>query len=112
MQVSVCDTLLIVRTPFLPFLPKVGSSCSDNGTCSENYALNDLSTMTKHAAYRLKDPIVLYIHGYHEDQTKDTIKMVVTSYSTRGKCNLVLIDWSHTAADLYPVVVSNVQPVC
>lgn len=86
-------------------------ACSENGTCCEKYALNGLSTMTRHVAYKFGHPLVLYIHGFREDQTKDTVEMVVTSYIARNEYNLVLLDWSYTAADLYPVVVPNVQPV-
>lgn len=67
--------------------------------------------MTQHSAYECTNPFVLYIHGFNEDQTKDTVEMVVKSYTTRDEYNFVLLDWSYTAADSYPMVVENVQPV-
>lgn len=96
--------------PF-PFQHECRAFCSENGTCHEKYALNQLLAMTKHSEYKREDQVVIYIHGFHEDQTKDTVEMVVQSYTTRGDCNLVVLDWSYTAADMYPMVVTNVKPV-
>lgn len=67
--------------------------------------------MTQHSEYKREDQVVIYIHGFHEDQTKDTVEMIVQSYTARDECNLVLLDWSYTAADMYPIVVRNVKPV-
>lgn len=106
MQVSSCD---IPHSQWQAF--PISTLCSENGTCNGKYALNDFAALAQHAEYKHEDPLVLYIHGFHEDPTKDTVEMVIKSYMTRGECNLVLIDWSHTAADLYPVVVPNVKPV-
>lgn len=84
---------------------------SENGTCSQKHTLNELDVLTRHPNYNHSHTTTVYIHGFHEDIKKDTVQMVVRSYMTRDDCNLVMVDWSHTAADLYPVVRQNVEPV-
>lgn len=104
--------VICVRVNFFDFYMKAARTpCSVNGTCDEKYALKELNAMTQHAEYKFKDPMVVYIHGFHEDKTKDTVEMIIEGYTIRNEYNLVLVDWSYTAADLYPVVVSNVKPV-
>lgn len=66
-----------------------------------SFAFNELSQLTQSARFRRDLPTVMYLHGFHEDQTKDSVKAIHDAYISRGKENLVLLDWANVVAGNY-----------
>ncbi|XP_034943083.1 lipase member H-A-like [Chelonus insularis] len=52
-------------------------------------------------------PLVIYIHGFHEHPSNESIRTIVGAYLERGTDNIFLADWSNLAYDPYIKVVKN-----
>lgn len=75
---------------------------------SETYEGVNIGEITRHPAYDRRNPTTLYIHGYIEDQTSDTVVKMVRAYALRGNNNFIALNWARAASGpLYPMAVRN-----
>lgn len=51
--------------------------------------------------FNLDLPLKVLIHGWQGDRNHITIEPVKNAYLTRGKCNLLIVDWSSGAGQNY-----------
>lgn len=80
---------------------------------SETYEGVNIGEITRHPAYDRRNPTTLYIHGYVEEQTSDTVVQMVRAYAIRGNNNFIALNWARGASGLlYPIAVRNAYRVC
>lgn len=67
---------------------------------SETFDENEVYTFSKsveifqHAKYDQNRKTVLYLHGYLEAPTNESIHLIVDSYLQRNDHNIIILDWS------------------
>lgn len=66
-----------------------------------SFEFNELAQLTQSAHFKPELPTVMYLHGFHEDQTKESVKEIHDAYISRGKENLILLDWAAVVAGNY-----------
>ncbi|CAH0731289.1 unnamed protein product, partial [Brenthis ino] len=108
-----------IRT-FLVSVPKGRSiSLSDtriayykNSTKSkQSYRLENIDALLKDKSFDLKKPTVLYIHGYSEIVTDESVESVVLAYLKHGGYNILVLDWSNLAFGNYFVIILDIKPI-
>lgn len=60
-----------------------------------------------------KKRTVLYVHGYVEQPTHQSIHTIVDAYLQRGDHNVLVLDWSELAdGNFFVDAVPNIKQVC
>lgn len=78
-----------------------------NLTMSKSFKLNGISKLVRDSHYNAKNPTVLYIHGWEENQTQPNVAVIPHSYATRGGWNVILLNWDRIAVGNYTYVWYN-----
>uniref|UniRef100_A0A2H1W268 SFRICE_021854 n=1 Tax=Spodoptera frugiperda TaxID=7108 RepID=A0A2H1W268_SPOFR len=81
---------------------------STNVTSPSSYRIANLRAVLSDPAFDAKKPTVLYVHGYVELLTDDSITTVVSAYLKRGGYNVLVVDWSNLAFGNYVIVAKTV----
>lgn len=77
------------------------------------YELDETCAMFKHANFDKQKPTVLYIHGYVEAPTHQSVSVIVQAYLQRNDHNILVLDWSQLADGNYLLdAVPNMKQVC
>lgn len=86
--------------------------CGNSPNNTEKLDSPFIDDIIRHTAFNQSNPTTLYIHGYMEDQTSDTVVTVVDAYARRGNNNFIALNWEFGACDpTYAVAVRNVYQV-
>ncbi|KAF7993920.1 hypothetical protein HCN44_011189 [Aphidius gifuensis] len=56
-------------------------------------------------------PLVIYIHGFREHPSNESIRTVVGAHLERGTDNIFLLDWSKLAFDPYLTVITRLKEI-
>lgn len=68
--------------------------------------------MLSHSDFDADKKTVLYLHGYVEAPTHESIRVIVDAYIKRGDHNILVLDWSQLADGNYFVdAVQNIKDV-
>ncbi|KAJ1528143.1 hypothetical protein ONE63_008057 [Megalurothrips usitatus] len=78
-----------------------GRSLDDYGEYLLKTKADGLLTDTRFIENR---PTVIYVHGYVEDATKESVRTVLSAFMAHGGYNAVFLDWSRAAAESYASV--------
>lgn len=102
-------TLYHILFPFvLPFHANY-SKVFDEHTV---YPVNESLAIMTHAKFDHKKKTVLYIHGYVEDPTHQSIHVIVDAYLQRDDYNIMVLDWSDLAdGNFFVDAVPNIKQV-
>ncbi|XP_045538194.1 phospholipase A1 member A [Papilio machaon] len=73
------------------------------------YYYASIKQLLAHPEFDLSKPTSLYIHGYVEQATDDSILTVVRAYQRRGGHNLLLLDWSNLSFGNYLNVILDLK---
>lgn len=77
------------------------------------YSLDESKNIPQHVKFDKLKPTVLYLHGYIENMTVESIHVIVDAYLKRGDHNLLVLDWSELADGSYVLdCVPNMKQVC
>lgn len=57
--------------------------------------------MFKHLHFDKQKPTVLYIHGYVEAPSHESVNVIVQAYLKRNDHNVLILDWSELADGNY-----------
>ncbi|XP_037928032.1 pancreatic lipase-related protein 3 isoform X3 [Teleopsis dalmanni] len=68
---------------------------------SSIYSLNDYSSLLENSNFDKSKNTVLYLHGYLEDPSVESIHVIVDAYMQRDDINLIILDWSELADGNY-----------
>ncbi|CAH2095559.1 unnamed protein product [Euphydryas editha] len=84
-----------------------------NGSVEDHkwYRFDNIASLLSHPNFDLNKPTALYIHGYVEYATDNSILRVVRSYLKHGDHNMLVLDWSNLAFGNYLNVVLDVPLV-
>ncbi|XP_055921925.1 lipase member H-A-like [Eupeodes corollae] len=72
-----------------------------NFTDSATFELDDGISLLKHEKFDKTKKTVLYVHGYLENLTVESIKVIVEAYLQRKDVNLIVLDWGELADGNY-----------
>jgi len=72
-------------------------------TFDENtvFPFNDANNILSHPKYDSNRKTVIYVHGYAEAPSNESIHVIVDSYLTRSDFNIIIYDWSKGAFGNY-----------
>ncbi|XP_015586914.1 phospholipase A1 member A [Cephus cinctus] len=56
-----------------------------------------------------KKPLVIYLHGFREHPSNESVQTVVGAYLDRGNDNILLVDWSDLALERYITLVIKIK---
>ncbi|XP_011314500.1 lipase member H-A-like [Fopius arisanus] len=56
-------------------------------------------------------PLVIYVHGFREHPSNESVRTVVGAYLEHGKENILLLDWSRLAAGDYIATIQRVRKI-
>lgn len=77
------------------------------------FQLNELPQLIASDSFRPSLTTLIYLHGFHEDQTKESVITIYEAYQSTGAYNIVMIDWSVGAAGNYvEAVINSVAVIC
>lgn len=77
------------------------------------YELDETCVMFKHSNFDKQKATVLYIHGYVEAPSHQSVNVIVQAYLQRNDHNVLVLDWSPLADGNYLLdAVPNVKQVC
>lgn len=71
------------------------------------FSLTSLDQVASHSSYNQRHPTALYIHGYRENITSESVQTIVKAFSVRKTHNILVLDWSAYADGNY---VTNAVP--
>lgn len=76
------------------------------------YPVNESLAIMTHAQFDHKKKTVLYIHGYVEDPSHQSIHVIVDAYLQRNDYNIMVLDWSDLAdGNFFVDAVPNIKQV-
>lgn len=67
----------------------------------ETYKLEEVLNIVNHATFDKSRPTVMYVHGYIENMSVESIHVIVDAYLKRGDHNILILDWSDLADGNY-----------
>lgn len=72
-----------------------------------SYGFYDLPALTNDRRFNPAKPTVMYVHGFLESQSKESVKVIHDAYISRDRENLIVLDWAYAAAGNYLGVLLN-----
>lgn len=76
------------------------------------YELDESRAILSHNDFDNHKKTVLYVHGYVEGPTHQSIHVIVDAYIKRGDHNILVLDWSELADGNYLIdAVPNIKQV-
>lgn len=76
------------------------------------YELDESRNILEHTDFDNEKKTVLYIHGYVEAPSHESIHVIVDAYLKRGDHNILLLDWSELAdGNFFVDAVPNIKEV-
>ncbi|KAL5280345.1 hypothetical protein ACFFRR_004370 [Megaselia abdita] len=73
--------------------------------------IDDYDYILKNPNFNQTKPTVLYIHGFTETQSSNSVKTIVAAYEKRNRENLLSLGWSHYSGGSYIEAARNVDIV-
>lgn len=67
----------------------------------ESFPITSVDLIVNHKSFDKNRTTLLYIHGYRENLTSDSVQTIVWAFMTRGSYNILVLDWSDYAAGNY-----------
>ena len=75
------------------------------------YKLSDAAEIPKNFHFN-RNQTHLYLHGWRENQTSESIYVIVDAYSKRKDINLITVDWGKAAGeDYFDAAFTNIELV-
>lgn len=65
------------------------------------FELNEASKILEQPEYDSSRPTVLYLHGYLENPSVESIHVIVDAYQIRNDHNILILDWGELADGSY-----------
>lgn len=85
----------------------------DYFTENERFPVESARSIAIHKGFDKSRSTVLYIHGFRENQTSESVRTVVDAYIKRRGYNILFVDWSPYANGSYIIdAVPNLIRVC
>lgn len=76
------------------------------------YELDESRAILSHNDFDKLKKTVLYVHGYVEGPTHQSVHVIVDAYIKRGDHNILVLDWSELADGNYLIdAVPNIKQV-
>lgn len=92
----------------LIFFPQFRREFSTN----QIYELDELRAILSHNEFNKQRQTVLYVHGYVEAPSHQSIHVIVDAYLKRGDHNILVLDWSELAdGNFFMDAVPNMKQV-
>lgn len=76
-----------------------------------NFSLNELPNLIANTNYKPDLQTLIYIHGFHENQAKESVITIHDAYQSTGAYNIIMVDWAAGAAGNYVDAVMNAVAV-
>lgn len=67
----------------------------------ESFPITSLDQIVNHKSFDNKKTTLLYIHGFRENLTSESVQTIVWAFIARGSHNILVLDWSDYAAGNY-----------
>lgn len=75
----------------------------NNTTEYELFSISSIDNITNHSQFNVSWNTVLYIHGFREDLTSESVETVIGAFIKRGSYNKLALNWSAYANGSYVV---------
>ncbi|XP_008552895.1 lipase member I isoform X1 [Microplitis demolitor] len=82
------------------------------GSSIESATITDIPINEPDIIYQNIDnskPLAMYIHGYREHPSNESIQTVIGAYLDRGTDNILLVDWSDLSFDNYIILIQKIK---
>lgn len=76
-----------------------------------SFSLNELPKLIANTNFRPDLQTLIYLHGFHENQTKESVITIHDAYQSTGAYNIIMVDWAAGAAGNYVEAVMNAVAV-
>lgn len=77
------------------------------------YELDEARAILSHNDFDNQKKTVLYVHGYVEAPSHQSVHVIVDAYIKRGDHNILILDWSELAdGNFFVDAVPNIKKVC
>lgn len=67
----------------------------------ELYSISEMGNITNHKDFDVEGKTVLYIHGFRENLTSQSVVTIIEAFIKRGEYNCLALDWSAYADGNY-----------
>lgn len=67
----------------------------------ESFPITSVDQIVNHKSFDNNRTTLLYIHGFRENLTSDSVQTIVWAFMARGSHNILVLDWSDYAAGNY-----------
>lgn len=79
----------------------------------QKFELDESRAILSHNDFDNNKKTVLYVHGYVEAPSHQSVHVIVDAYIKRGDHNILVLDWSELAdGNFFMDAVPNIKQVC
>ncbi|XP_011504234.1 PREDICTED: pancreatic lipase-related protein 2-like [Ceratosolen solmsi marchali] len=76
---------------------------------SYKYSLAESTELKNHLDIKL--PFVLYVHGFIEHYSNESVQTIISAYLQKGADNIVILDWSAFSYENYAILSKRIKTI-